>query len=209
MKTLIVIPVRGIAPSKTRLASLFDDDQRVLLVRSMLDHMLTQMPLGVDIAVITRSPDFFRGLPEHVTVIQQEPEYPGLNGSLQQSLLRARENGYTELLMLPGDLPMLSVHDVTTLLLEEGQMVILGDRDQEGTNGLRLPTAWADRFVFAMGPQSFSHHLAEAHRHGVVPVTVYHRGLAHDLDTPDDWFALTEETRERLTEGMQVPAKGA
>lgn len=209
MKTLIVIPVRGTTPSKTRLSPLFDDAQRSVLVRSMLDHMLAQMPLGIDVAVITRSPDFLHGLPADVTVIQQDHDCPGLNGSLQQALHHARESGYTELLMLPGDLPMLAAHEVAALLLEEGRMVIVGDSDQKGTNGLRLPTAWADRFVFAMGPQSFTHHLAEANRHGTVPVTVYHRGLAHDLDTPDDWFALTEETRERLIERMQVPAKGA
>lgn len=209
MSTLIAIPVRGTMPSKTRLTSLFDDEQRAILVRSMLEHMLNQMPAGVDVAVVTRSPESLPDIPSTVEVIEQDFAYAGLNGSLQQALIHARKYGYKELLMLPGDLPMLAEHEVTSLLLEDGRMVLVGDRDHEGTNGLRLPTSWVNQFHFAMGPHSFTHHIAEAHRLGTVPVTVYHRGLAHDLDTPDDWLALPDDVRERLNERMHMAAKGA
>lgn len=209
MSTLVAIPIRGIMPSKTRLAPLFDEDQRAILVRAMLEHMLAQMPSHVDVAIITRSPDFLPTLPRTIEIIEQDFAYAGLNGSLQQSLHHARKYGYNELLMLPGDLPLLAEYEVTSLLLEEGRMVLVGDRDHEGTNGLRIPTAWADQFEFAMGPQSFTHHIQEARRMGTVPVTVYHRGLAHDLDTPDDWLALPAKVRERLAERMQMAAKGA
>ncbi len=195
-------------PSKTRLSPLFDDDQRVILVRSMLTHMIGQMPEEVDVAVITRSPDFLPILPRTVEIIEQDFAYPGLNGSLQQALLHARRYEYTDLLMLPGDLPLLARHEVSSLLLQEGRMVLVGDREHEGTNGIRLPTAWADTFEFAMGQHSFAHHMEEAKRFGTVPVTVYHRGLAHDLDTPDDWRALPENVRRRLTERMHMVAKG-
>lgn len=208
MSTLITIPVRGTMPSKTRLAPLFDEVERAILVRSMVAHMVSEMPYGIDVAIITRSPDFLPPLPPTIEVIEQDFAFAGLNGSLQQALLHAQMHGYDELLMLPGDLPMLAEHEVSSLLLEEGRMVLVGDRDHEGTNGLRLPTEWADRFVFAMGKHSFHHHITEARRHGVVPVTVYHRGLAHDLDTPDDWRALPEEFQARLTERMQMAVEG-
>lgn len=208
MSTLIVIPVRGTMPSKTRLTPLFDDEQRVSLVRSMVAHMISEMPAGVDVAVITRSPEFLPELPPTVEIIEQEFAFAGLNGSLQQALLHARKFRYNEMLMLPGDLPMLARHEVESLLLEEGRVVLVGDRDHVGTNGLRLPTEWADHFHFAMGRHSFAHHIQEAKRLGVVPVTVYHRGLAHDLDTPDDWIALPELVRERLMHHMSVAVKG-
>lgn len=208
MSTLITIPVRGTMPSKTRLAPLFDDEQRVNLVRTMIAHMVSEMPVGVDVAVITRSPEFLPALPRTVEIIEQDFAYAGLNGSLQQALFHARHCGYNEMLMLPGDLPSLARHEVESLLLEEGRMVLVGDRDHQGTNGLRIPTAWADRFHFAMGPHSFAHHIQEAQRLGEVPVTVYHRGLAHDLDTPDDWIALPDDVRQRLMRHMQVAVKG-
>ena len=144
-----------------------------------------------------------------VRILPQLPEFPGLNGSLQQALLFAQEHGYHDMLMLPGDLPLLQMHEVQSLLLEEGRIVIAGDRDQEGTNGLRIPTAWAGSFHFGMGEHSFAHHKMEAQKHGEIPVTVYHRGLAHDLDTPDDWEALPADARKQLTECLQPVAKGA
>lgn len=209
MNTLIVIPVRGTAPSKTRLATLFGSANRLLLVRRLLDHVLAQLPRHADVAVITRNPVFVADLPPAVQVIAQDSDYLGLNGSLLQALRIAADAGYADMLMLPADLPLLQPHEVTALLHEEGRMVIVGDRDQEGTNGLRLPTAWAGTFAFGMGEHSFAHHVAEGRRYGVVPITVYHRGLAHDLDTTDDWLALPEATRTHLIERLHPAAKGA
>lgn len=208
MTTLITIPVRGTMPSKTRLASLFDDDQRATLVQAMLVDMLNVMPAGFDVAVITRDPEFLPSLPVRVEIIEQRFAYAGLNGSLQQALLHASKHGYSEMLMLPGDLPLLAEHEVESLLLEEGRMVLVGDRDHQGTNGLRIPTDWADCFTFAMGQHSYQHHIDEARKLGVNPVTVYHRGLAHDLDTPDDWCALPDTIRERLMSRMHVAVEG-
>lgn len=209
MNTLIVIPVRGTSGSKSRLAPLFDSDQRTVLVHEMVDRMLTQIPSGTDVAVITRNPAAVSDLDSHVQILPQREDFPGLNGSLQQALLQARDAGYVDMLMLPGDLPLLQLHEIEALLLEEGSIVLAGDRDQEGTNGLRLPTRLAESFTFGMGTHSFVHHLAEARLHGTGAITVYHRGLAHDLDTPDDWHTLPAHTRERLMKRMQPAGKGA
>lgn len=171
--------------------------------------MLAQMPDGADVAVITRNPSAVADLSADVQVIAQSEDYRGLNGSLQQALYQARDAGYADMLMLPGDLPLVTRHEIDDLLHEEGTIVLAGDRDQEGTNGLRLPTRFAETFTFGMGTHSFVHHLAEARLHGTAAITVYHRGLAHDLDTPDDWNALPAESRERLMKSMQFAGKGA
>ena len=209
MRSLIVIPVRGLTGSKSRLAPLFDPEQRQVLVHQMLEDMLSQIPDGADVAVITRNPSAVADLSPEVQVIAQHADFAGLNGSLQQALFQARDAGYVDMLMLPGDLPLVTRHEIDDLLHEEGTIVLAGDRDQEGTNGLRLPTRFADSFTFGMGIHSFVHHLAEARLHGTAAITVYHRGLAHDLDTPDDWETLPVETRERLMSSMQLAGKGA
>lgn len=180
-----------------------------MLVHEMLEHMLQQIPDHADVAVITRNPAAVADLPSEVQVIAQRADFEGLNGSLQQAVLQARDAGYVDMLMLPGDLPLVTHHEIDDLLHEEGTIVLAGDRDQEGTNGLRLPTRFADSFTFGMGTHSFVHHLAEARLHGAAAITVYHRGLAHDLDTPDDWNALPIETRERLMRRVQPAGKGA
>ena len=209
MNTLIVIPVRGTSGSKSRLSPLFGAEERDILVHEMVTHILSQIPAGADVAVITRNPAAVADLGPSVQILQQDEAYPGLNGSLQQALLQARNAGYKDMLMLPGDLPLVQMSEIEALLLEEGSIVLAGDRDQEGTNGLRLPTRFADSFTFGMGVHSFVHHLAEARLHGTGAITVYHRGLAHDLDTPDDWKALPESTRECLMKSMQFAGKGA
>ena len=209
MRSLIVIPVRGLTGSKSRLAPLFDPEQRQVLVHQMLEDMLSQIPDGADVAVITRNPSAVADLSPEVQVIAQHADFAGLNGSLQQALFQARDAGYVDMLMLPGDLPLVTRHEIDDLLHEEGTIVLAGDRDQKGTNGLRLPTRFADSFTFGMGTHSFVHHLAEARLHGTAAITVYHRGLAHDLDTPDDWETLPVETRERLMSSRQLAGKGA
>lgn len=209
MSTLIVIPVRGLPGSKSRLAPIFDTDQRTFLVRAMLQHMVSQIPAGADVAVITRNPAAVEGLGPQVQVLAQRADYYGLNGSLQQALWQARDAGYVDMLMMPGDLPLVSAREIESLLLEEGTIVLAGDRDQEGTNGLRVPTRFAETFTFGMGTNSFLHHLAEARMHGTGAITVYHRGLAHDLDTPDDWHTLPLQVRDRLLHRMQPVGKGA
>lgn len=209
MNTLVVIPVRGLPGSKSRLASIFDERQRTELVRAMLEHLVSQIPDGADVAVITRNPPAVADLGPDVQVLAQRDDYHGLNGSLQQALWQARDAGYADMLMLPGDLPLVTAREIESLLLEEGTIVLAGDRDQEGTNGLRVPTRFAETFTFGMGTHSFVHHLAEARMHGTGAITVYHRGLAHDLDTPDDWHTLPRQVRERLIHRMQPVGKGA
>lgn len=189
-----------------RLAPLFDEHQRARLMQAMVHHLLTEMPRDVDIAVITRNPGGLAELAPLAKVLSQEEDAVGLNGALQQALRYARDGGYKDLLMLPGDLPLVRHDDIESVLLEDGQIVVVGDRDHQGTNGLRIPTAWADSFAFGMGEGSYQRHLLEAARHAVVPVTVYSPGLAHDLDTPDDWYALPETVRQRLMRSIYQEA---
>ncbi len=199
MNTVVVVPVRGLRESKMRLAPLFDQRQRARLMQVMVHHLLTEMPREIDVVVITRNPDGLAELAPLATVLPQDEAAIGLNGALQQALRYARDSGYRDLLMLPGDLPLIQHDDIESVLLEDGQIVVVGDRDHQGTNGLRIPTDWADSFSFSMGEGSYQRHLLEAVRNAVVPVTIYSPGLAHDLDTPDDWYALPETVRQRLT----------
>lgn len=204
MNTLIVVPVRGLTGSKSRLAPIFDDHQRMQLMWSMARHLVSQVPPGVDLALVTRNVVGVELQVPGVRVIEQWPEAVGLNGSLQQALRMAHAEGYRDMLMLPADLPIVTSHEIGLLLMEDGEIVIVGDRDQNGTNGLRLPTRLAEKFRFGMGQGSFAHHIAEARSLGINPLTVYQPGLAHDLDTPDDWRSLPAQTRAWLTMSMHA-----
>lgn len=202
MTTVAVIPVRGTMPSKTRLGPILDTPTRQTLVCQMLS-IVSRAVLAVesfaDVWVITRNPEgIASSLPAGVRVIEQEGRYPGLNGSLQQAHRLAQAETFRDMLMLPADLPLATPAEIESFLMEDGDIVIAGDRDFAGTNGLRLPTRLAGEFHFAMGEGSFGHHRAESLRLGILPRTVYLRGLAYDVDTSADWFGLPESTRAAL-----------
>jgi 2-phospho-L-lactate guanylyltransferase len=105
-------------------------------------------------------------------------------------------------LLLAADLPYLVVADLDLLLAEEAPVVIAPDRHLRGTNALLLapPLAIAPAF----GDDSFRAHTELARIAGLDLKVVTSRGLATDIDDPDDLRLLLGEagvgqkTRELL-----------
>ena len=194
MSVRIIVPHRGLAAAKTRLAPVLDDGEREALARRLLEQVLriAHEACG-DVVVITPS----EALAPLVTaagarlVVQHGL---GLNAGLEQARGEAILEGVTTLLILHGDLPNLTADDVAALLHalpEAGGVAIAPDRGGTGTNGLALrpPDAIALRF----GVGSFAAHLAAADEAGIPLSEVHRPGLAFDLDTPADlarWIEL-------------------
>jgi 2-phospho-L-lactate guanylyltransferase len=190
----IIVPHRGLAAAKTRLAPVLDDGEREALARRLLVQVLgvTHQACG-DVVVITPSEAL---QPLAVTagarlVVQRGM---GLNAGLEQARQEAIAEGVTTLVILHGDLPNLTTDDVAALvdaLPEAGGVAIGPDRAGSGTNALALRPPEAIAFRFGAG--SFAAHLAEAAEAGTTVVEVHRPGLAFDLDTPADlarWLEL-------------------
>jgi 2-phospho-L-lactate guanylyltransferase len=190
----IIVPHRGLAAAKTRLAPVLDDDEREALARRLLERVLAVAHEACgDVVVISPS----EALDPLVTgagarlVVQRGM---GLNDGLEQARREAIANGVTTLLILHGDLPNLGTDDVAALLdalPEQGGVVIAPDRAGSGTNALALQPP--DAIGFRFGTGSFTAHRAEAEAGGVPLVEVDRPGLAFDLDTPADlarWIEL-------------------
>jgi 2-phospho-L-lactate guanylyltransferase len=190
----IIVPHRGLAAAKTRLAPVLDNGEREALARRLLDQVLhvAREACG-DVVVITPS----EALEPLVTaagarlVVQRGM---GLNAGLEQARAEAIADGVTTLVILHGDLPNLGPDDVAALvdaLPATGGVAIAPDRAGTGTNGLALrpPDAIALRF----GVGSLAAHLAEAETADIPIAEVHRPGLAFDLDTPADlarWIEL-------------------
>ena len=194
MSVRIIVPHRGLAAAKTRLAPVLDDGEREALARRLLEQVLRVAHDACgDVVVITPS----EALAPLVTgagarlVVQHGM---GLNAGLEQARDEAISERVTTLVVLHGDLPNLATDDVEALLeaLPEGVGVAIApDRAGTGTNGLALrpPEAIAFRF----GADSLAAHRQEAERTNVALVEVHRPGLAFDLDTPADlarWIEL-------------------
>jgi 2-phospho-L-lactate/phosphoenolpyruvate guanylyltransferase len=155
---------------------------------------------------------------DHDAHFFRESGSPGLNGALTQVAAATVGQGVWGLLVLPGDLPHLTVASIDALL-NLGQcghrywgsgcrsstrghaspaakhacgqaMVIASDRDGRGTNALLLSPP--DLISFSFGPDSFRRHLAAARALGLDPLVYHSPALALDLDTPDDLDRLAK-----------------
>lgn len=193
MSVRIIVPHRGLAEAKTRLAPVLDDAEREALARRLLEQVLRVAHEACgDVVVITPS----EALEPLVTaavarlVVQRGM---GLNAGLEQARREATADGVTTLVVLHGDLPNLRAVDVRALIeaIPEVGVAIAPDRAGSGTNALALRPPDAIGFRFGIG--SFAEHRAEAEAAGVPLVEVHRPGLAFDLDTPADlarWIEL-------------------
>lgn len=199
---MIVIPARGLAVGKTRLTATLSPEARAALTERMLTQVI-RAALAANVAtdVVVVSPDvatldFATTVDERVHPLRQDAATPGLNPALQQARLWARQRGATELLILFGDLPLLTATDVEALAWADAPVVLAPDRHGHGTNAA-LVSLISDRehggFAFQFGAESLTAHLAEAERLGLEVATVIAPGTAFDLDTPEDWRSLLDQ----------------
>ena len=193
-RTRIIVPHRGLAAAKTRLAPVLDHDERIALARTLLVRVLdVARQAGDDVVVITPAAELEPIVAEAGARLAVQRGM-GLNAGLDQAREAAEADGVDRLVVLHGDLPNLAADDVRALLAAaagEPSVAIAPDRLGTGTNGLALAPPGIIGFRFGAG--SFAAHRAEAQAAGVEPAIVARPGLAFDLDTPEDlarWLEL-------------------
>lgn len=194
MSVRIIVPHRGLAAAKTRLAPVLDDGEREALARRLLDRVLRVANEACgDVVVITPS-EALSPLVAAAGARLVVQHGLGLNAGLEQAREEALADRIDTLLVLHGDLPNLGADDVAALLDAlpgTGGVAVAPDRAGTGTNGLALRPPNAIGFRFGAG--SFAAHAEEARRAGVPLAEVHRPGLAFDLDTPADlarWIEL-------------------
>ena len=206
-QTVALVPVRSLTGGKTRLAGALDGTERTDLIRSMLgDVVSAAVASGAIDRIIVVSPDVaVLSLAGHLALdliaLRQADGQPGLIPALDQGRAFAIENGAAAMLILFGDLPLLSADDVRTMATSTASIVISPDRHGEGTNALLLRFESgaghaAAAFPFRFGQGSFRKHLVEADRLGLTTETVVTAGTSLDVDTPAD---LAEWTARAAT----------
>ena len=194
MTVRIIVPHRGLAAAKTRLAPVLDDDEREALARRLLEQVLAVAHEACGDVVVISPSEALGPLVAAAGARLVVQRGMGLNDGLQQARGEAIAGGVTTLLILHGDLPNLGTDDVAALLdalPEQGGVAIAPDRAGSGTNALALQPP--DAIGFRFGTGSFAAHRAEAEAAGVTLVEVDRPGLAFDLDTPADlarWIEL-------------------
>jgi len=192
--TRIIVPHRGLAAAKTRLAPVLDHDERIALARTLLLRVLNvARQAGDDVEVISPAAELETIVVEAGARLAVQRGM-GLNAGLDQARDAALADGVERLVVLHGDLPNLAALDVLALMEAAGEqpsVAIAPDRLGTGTNGLALSPPGVIGFRFGTG--SLAAHRTEAQAVGVDPAMIVRPGLAFDLDTPEDlarWLEL-------------------
>ena len=190
----IVLPVKSLDESKTRLAPVLAPLERAALTLAMLEDVIDvtlELP-GWETWVI--SPDeavLEVAARRGVTPIVEER--PPLAAAIRQTEDEALARGAATLAVLLPDTPLVTTPALTRAVHTLGPVVVAPARDEAGTNLLlrRPPTAIASSF----GRDSFRRHL-EAAAHADVPVAVVEQPeLAFDVDHPDDILTVLNARR--------------
>ncbi|MCO6453092.1 MAG: 2-phospho-L-lactate guanylyltransferase [Caldilineales bacterium] len=190
VRVAVATPMKPLAQAKQRLRPAIDDPVRQQLAKDMFRHVLSIIAASgvADVAGVVASD------PEVLALAAEMDFEPiseigfGYNDAVSQAGHWAQMHAADILVILPGDLPQLSVADVRKLalacMLESHCAVIAPDQHETGTNALALrpPRLLLPHF----GPQSFAGHCALARMAGVEPVILRTPGLAFDVDLPAD-----------------------
>ena len=199
----LCILARDPAAAKTRLSGVLGQAPRADLAAAMLDDVLTATS-EVSFArrlVVTESA-LVGSMARAAGAESLYVTASGTNDAASAAVRQAAGGGAARVLLLAADLPYLTASDLELLLAEEAHVVIAPDRHRRGTNALLLapPSAIAPAF----GADSFRVHRERARRAGSDARIVTSRGLATDVDEPEDLRLLLREpalgrhTRELL-----------
>ncbi len=188
----LVIPARGLAAGKTRLAAVLTQGERHALNARLLGHVLGVIgTLGALERCLVVSPceeTLALARSRGAATLHEQGGADPLNAALEQARDHLRRRGVGRIVVLPADLPSLSAQAVRTLLelsTPPGRVVIAPDIDELGTNALALDADMT--FDYRFGVDSFARHLETAEALDL-PVFVHRDpALAFDLDTPADY----------------------
>jgi 2-phospho-L-lactate guanylyltransferase len=192
MSLWTIVPARGLAAGKSRLAGVLDPARRLALNTLLLERVLAAIAAadgGLDrCIVVSAGADALALARDKGAVPLKDPGEPvGLNAALEAARHLARVLGATNLRVLAADLPDVNGAALVALsaAVPANGLAIVADKHGSGTNGLLLPAAC--KLSFAFGEDSLARHTAAARLLGFEPLIWNAPALAFDLDSPDDY----------------------
>lgn len=190
MSLWVIIPVKPLRRSKSRLANVLTEDERTKLNFNMLDNTLSILK-GIssitDILVISRDPSALTLARSHNAKTIQEDGEPGLNLALKRAVIIAKAYSAQSIMILPADLPLLTGQEIQSIIdkiTTSPIMIIAPDRRMDGTNMLLCSPV--DLIDFSYGPGSFERHLRQAQSKKAEINVIQMSSVGLDIDLPED-----------------------
>jgi 2-phospho-L-lactate guanylyltransferase len=186
---MAIVPVKPLRESKTRLAGVMDETERVALAKKLLERTLLKLTRarGIDrVCVISRDETVLKIARKFGawSIVETRAE---LNHALEQATQVCVANGARAVLIVPADLPRVRVRDIEEMIVlgeHAPCMVIAPALRDGGTNALLLHPARVLDFQF--GENSFAKHHNAAQRAGLKILQYDSDTVTFDLDVPED-----------------------
>jgi 2-phospho-L-lactate guanylyltransferase len=184
-----VLPVKPFDWAKSRLDSVLSPAERAALARQlMLGSLNALIESGCFERVVVVSRDA-----EALSIARKQGAFAlteGAPADLNQAIVTTRDLAMREaaasLLVLASDLPLVQPEDIQRIAAAgvTSSAVIVPDRRAEGTNALLLRPP--DLIAPAFGLQSFQRHLTLLSEAGATVSILRLKGIAFDVDVPQD-----------------------
>ena len=190
MSLWVIVPVKALHESKSRLRDVLTPEQRVDLSQEMLINtlrVLAEVPEIMRTLVVSTDPTVLALAQENGAEALEEIGSPSLNKALIQSTAIASERQAQSVLVLPADLPLIRAEDVRALIEAAPThpvVAISPDRKRRGTNALLVAPPGTIEYEF--GPDSFERHVRSAKASGARVEIIELPTLGLDLDAPED-----------------------
>ncbi len=195
-----LLPLKDPARAKKRLAGLLSTAERGALQAAMAQDVLRVLQHHPDLQgtlVVCDDPLICRlaSACGAAHISEATLGAAGLNGAVQAGVARLAQQGVEEVLVLHGDLPLVTAEELSQLIHQHrGNQVpaltLATDRHRQGSNAVLVPTRAG--MTFGYGPASRRWHEAQAAARGWPCQVLALPGLSCDIDDVDDLMTLLD-----------------
>ncbi len=203
MARYAVVPVKSLGDSKRRLSEVFTPQERKMLTLAMLEDVLVALKNSLIEKVLVVGEDRkVREISENHGTEYLATSKTDLNAAIEEANDLCVKQGAASVLVLPADVPLISVEDINRLveLAGKDQAVVLSPSANWGTNALYQSPPKLIPACF--GPNSFLAHVREAYIRGISVRLHFSTGLATDIDAAEDLRKLFQS--ENNTECKRI-----
>lgn len=194
MKISALMPVKGFANAKQRLASLLSASDREILAEAMFKDVLRQVlsARGLEETFVVTGDGRVSEIASSMGAsVIQETEERGETEAVLFAQARLKQKGVPVALIIPADIPLVRSSDIELLLQAVPSAgpaspfaLLVPSHDRMGTNALLLspPDVIKPRF----GYDSFAYHLGQVGARGLPQRVLENERIALDIDEPKD-----------------------
>lgn len=197
MSLWAIVPIKPLRRGKSRLAGVLTEDERTFINYTMLENTLKALkatPEVDNVLVVSRDTSALALARDfHAKTLQEDSSSGNLNMALRRATVVAQIYSALTVLILPGDLPLLTSESIQTLIrmgTNPPVVAIAPDRRHDGTNALLINPAGLIDYQFGSG--SFYRHKEQAEKFNVRVEICELPEFGLDLDLPEDLLLLQE-----------------